>query len=368
MSLALSPEILAGQALLEHKRAELAFNQGKPQPVAKIAIPLPQPKPAESDSRDRKDNCPTKRADWNGLSGLSCHSHDDLLIHPMLAFAAIKWHYESAFRAWTIARHIDHKGSGWIYISDWREYLSAHEVNARKRQHWLKAALDTGFLVKWQDRKKLSILSLSDVCKRLGLSAPNLPARIKIDDFLKRRWHAYPYAGLRKTHNYGLISQKTLAKRIKLSARTQRRYLRQTPQITRRKNYTRTGLKADHLAIEREYGGKRPLVVIGGEIYKRLPDTVSVPDEIARPNDKHTTSHVNSDKDKAQKVLRIFAQDKTETFIRLFHKSLKGAKSQVRKLDKSDIPAQEKPTHVFYPMAGSGSYRLWDYLDAGGAV
>jgi hypothetical protein len=359
-----NPEIISGIALLQHRRAEAEFNN--PQPY--------KPQFIGENLSSLKNNQPS--ANLHQVSQPEI-KQDEILIYHKIAHSAIKNHCESAFRAWAIARAIDKAGRGWIRLIEYKNFINNNQVNYQSGNYWLNSAIKINWLVK--DGKTLRILSIQKVSDYLGLiqaegeyTAYGKPGIIYTRDFLKRKWHAAAhFAGEKVKFNNKVISQKTKHSLGFMSPRTQRKYLKQTPQVKREVNFAKTAWKADELPIMLEYNEKNQyLIIIDGWIYHRLPNRLYIPDEIAKLHvvmeSNHQSKHLaNYCNHKSYSNYSKYPQDNDliENY-KIFQKHYKGACQQVSKLDKSSLPTNQKP-QIFFPIHKKyRDFQLWDYLQS----
>jgi hypothetical protein len=373
------PELVKGLTAYNNARAAARFNgiiRSGPQSITKILPQLqhaaaikaeiPHPQPIIQDLPELKPAVVLKVCEDKPIEPVKIQP-SEMRVYPLIILAAIRTKQDVAARTWFIARHCDPAGTGWVYKSKFADFLRSHNVGERTRRRWIAAALDAGLLFEekenWYGTKPVyRIKGVKVGGKILGAKARGFPIIIPIRLLLKRSWHTYAWAGYLATRSPNPISQLKLAELTGLSPRVQQKYQKIAP-VNKKKNYCQTDLDLSHLTGIKENGRPSAFVGYKHKIYFRLPDSIEVPESMAkRPLKKKSDAvKVKHNRGNPGTFSDTFGREKLE-IIRLFHNDQKSANSAIRKLAKDDRLPWNKPQDLFIFRKGRQTHNVWALL------
>jgi hypothetical protein len=351
------PEVIKGARLLEIARANYAINHPWPKAPAAInqvisnrarAHDLPEaPRPANA-----------QRTAY--LSNLTqpALNREYIKIYPLLAFAAIKSQQVGAWRAWTIAKHLDQpNGAGNITRRALITRLDELRVSKRQQRRWITAAYRLGL---WQETHGvLYLVNLARAAYKLGASRVGRPAIIDQSAMISNNWRAYVWAGYLTTLHERPISQLKKYQLTGIDPRTQRNYQRQLAP-GRRGNYAQTNLKPEQIDGMEETEGGHYFKGRDNQVIRKLPDTRIVSDTVSKAAPKGRSQ-------KAQKALNCLSNEgqANEQFFRVFCESPKQAEAAERQIAHSNLYPWEKPRELYQLRYAGQNNNLYTTISMG---
>ena len=199
-----------------------------------------------------------------------CSLMNSIRVYPDLALASIRLHVTGAFRAWTLAKHLDTDGRGWIERVKLDALAAEMGVKKRTWQYWVEQAYKTGYFMP-SHSGGIRLLSLAKVATLLGVERIHRRTKAleKGDAFTGQLWRASVFAS---THNGKPTSRKTLRELTGISQRTQARYDKRV-KTKRTINIYITDKPASDLPGAIEYGGEATNFAYKGKVAHRRPDS-----------------------------------------------------------------------------------------------
>ena len=310
-------DILRGLAAADHRRQEYKFNHSsadRRQESITLYVETPQ---AGKLGEVNKDAQPGE-------------IYENVKIWPLVMLAAIRNNSGGAARLWFVAKSLDPDGSGKVSQVALFDYLSEMGIGDRKRQRWVKQALNLGLLRVAPGHYWLA--GWGRGAGMLGASQVGKPAMLPTRSLLFPGWRAKVWAAYLATLEGRILSQETKYKLTGVDPRTQRNYQSQLP-IKRMQNYSNIDQKRDYLEGHIFHNPK-----IKKEV-QRLPDILVMPSEVARSLPKGRSR-------KAQGELnsRILGEHLSNPvagansgIVRIFHETLKGASKAIRKAEFGEV-------------------------------
>lgn len=339
-------EILAGQALLNQKRAEYAFNHHEPaRPVYKPIIPKASPDPEPEPIK------PTPK----------------VKIWPELILRALQVKQGGAYRLYFLCKALDKPGSGDIKRPDLLAYCDRIGLNERQRRRWLSAALGLGLMIEHKHKAGPTVYSLVSLARAAilaGCEAVGKPASLASDGLIKPGWRALVWGAYLSTLHERPISQKVKAALTGVDERTQRNYQAAAPGEARR-NFAFTRLLPEQIDGAREVRGHHFLAA-GEHVLQRLPD-IRLSPEFVTPGCRGRSR-------KAQKVINankngLSIQGRAKgIYLRLFCDSPKQTKATQRQIRRADLPPWDMPQEIFEARFCGLNSNLWASIPTGEAM
>lgn len=203
---------------------------------------------------------------------------------PIIGLAALRNDQIGAFRAWTVARHLDPQGSG---RADRREvigYLAGKHATPRTRQRWTAQAIELGLFKPDKWNRYYHYCSLGKAAAIF--QAPDIGRAVEDPEshllFQRRDAGAFLWAGfLESLERDAPTSRETLARISGVPERTQRHFEAINDNVTAYPSFTVVGeipAGADPAAYAQEYrcqfGGAFQLK--GNKIVQQLPNVYGV--------------------------------------------------------------------------------------------
>lgn len=331
-------EIQAGQAALERRRAEYAFNH--PEIIRSIA-PL-----SRSGSNELQSVAFSSTDVRAGARQRSDLFPEEIKIWSMVILSADKGNNAGAARIWFVARALDPDGSGKVRRDRLYEYLDHLGVNPRTRRRWVAAALDLGLFRenKYKDGGLVYLMaSLGRGASILGCRQMGRPAKVTGFHLVDKGWKAHVWSGFLVTLHERPISQEKRAEITGVDPRTQRNYQSEIPGHAIQ-NYSRISVKSEDIQGVNECTDKHVFEDENGQVIQRLPDIRIVPLFVARSSPKGRSR-------KAQRTLNdslSIGRQVQSASVRLFCETPKELKAILRRLRNEDqIPPWEYPGELF---------------------
>lgn len=251
------PEILAMLAAVGRRRAELRFMYGSYAPVH-----IPRAAPRITDAQ---------------LS---------IKFWPLVGMAAARSGTGGAWRAWTLAKHLDASGRGAVPLAALQALADRLHVHPKTWRRWMAEARRRGLITDTQRSSGehwLVLISQGQGAVALGCSdAGPRPASISAYDLVAPGWRAHVWAAYEQTHGGRLVSR---AKQEILSGvpiSTQRAYDNQAC-VDRRPNYAVSRRPADELTGVIEFERRAAPFVFTNPKRRRSRRTVQIRDALPSP-------------------------------------------------------------------------------------
>jgi hypothetical protein len=259
-------------------------------------------------------------------------------IYPNIALAAINANHGGAWRLLAAAKEIDAQGRGWIESDELRRKVLDYGVNGGTYRRWFLDALDTGFF-RGQNRGKVWLSSPHAVAKLLEMAELGIQATITCDlsRLFKNGWRKIVWAAYLTTlPQEGLCSQKTKETITGVSPRRQRNYQKTIGTATINVCDRGEGTEQDAAAWREIFG----LTVFHyrGRLTQRLPDTRSVPNDVAV---KAKIGRAREEQDKLESSIK--AESNKGKPLRLFFSDTKEAEKAGRKPSAQQLSPHERP-------------------------
>ena len=288
---------------------------------------------------------------------------DSVKIWPVVGLGAIRTNLGGPFRLWSIARHLDNKGSEVVVMHMLKDYCDSLGINQRTYLRWQSDAKDYGIItLRYWSKSEQSVISLKKLasaakifeCQRIGY-----PVIIPTYLLLNYGWRGWVWAAYLATLGERPISRGKMREITGVPEQTQRDYENQIG-IQKIENYAVTDLSADHLSgmgeFERSYAflfrdAKTPDPVIAYQ----LPNTY-IPPKVVRTSTKGRSR-------KAQKQLNAASfyveRDHSVEIVRLYHSSERSAVAAIRKHGRLN---GENHTIPVYKKRFEGSSTTWEEM------
>jgi hypothetical protein len=244
----------------------------------------------------------------------------------MVGLSAIKGNHGGAWRAWSLARALDDRGSGWVEKRHLWDFFAFLGLKVRQRQRWIKDAREIGLLIvpkepkkrgrDYKEPKKISRYYLAGLARgaaALGAETIGKPAEIKaihlVREGVKKKngvspeagWRSYVWAAylstlqtrkdyylvkvggekkfVTKKIKFRLVSQNTRKDETGISPRVQR-YWERYLALKKKRNFAVWNIPNDRKTGFLEFGGKY-FQDSYGRILQRLPNQIIVPETVA---------------------------------------------------------------------------------------
>ena len=347
-----------GQTSLAWKRQEVSFNAGQSTRQIPSAVrTLPdQPQPTKNQQQKTRE------------------FSDHLKIWPEVILKSLQSGHSGGMRLYFLARMLDRPGRGVIDLDELFNFTRGLGIGERKRQRWLKDAVEIGLFVQHTQKRSLYFLAgLAGAALAIGADRVGLPAEISAGDFISPGWRsivwaAYLTAFVKDPTNdhpdifFRPISQASKREITGVSERTQYNYQRTIPGGKAIKNFADRGRARPGLAqgMKDELG----LVIFEhkGRIIQRLPDSRVIPENVA--------SHLNIGRSrKAQSRLnalyKLAQGNVTGGDARLFCENARQMKSTMRQKSRSDSPRWKAPEvfqRLAYTYTPKGGFYTWQMV------
>ena len=253
---------------------------------------------------------------------------------PVIILAAITNKHGGAARIWALSKAIDSQGAGKVSRADLWAFCAGLGIGERKRLRWLCAALELGLFREVIYRNGEVVYRLASWGRgagMLGCSQIGKPANVTAKALVSPGWRAHVWAGYLATLEGQIISQETKYKITGVDPRTQRNY-QATLAVKRIQNYSNTNL-SDPGDIPEKHLFINPKT---NKVVQRIPDIIIVPSDVARSVPKGRSR-------KAQREIHsrmlggnssYSAAGPSDSMVRLFHETKKGAEKALRRLDQ----------------------------------
>ena len=275
-------------------------------------------------------------------------------------------HVGGGGRLYVMAKALDVIGLGMIRRDDLQAYSKALGVNVRTYQRWMKEARNHGLFTDIQkgDDWWLILPNPGAAAYGMGCEVGYRKATIPANLLAGQGWKAYIWAATEAARGQQ-ISRERLQKVYNVPARTQR-YRSEQAGVKRQRNYSKSNLTADSLAITQEYSKHKGAFVAGNKlIYWRLPDT--------RTTDQATDAGKGRAR-KANRAFRILQNQKAlfqmqqgltddfeyAEFIRLFNRTPEQRKATEKRWARSDNRIRE--IYELSHLAESSGAGIWMHI------
>lgn len=332
--------IRAGLRSIEYARAAHRFNHPeiqRPQPVV-----ITQQETQEAEGGDLPRN---------------------VKIWPLVGLAAVKSNHGGGWRAWSMARALDARGSGWVEKQELWRFFTHLKIGERKRRRWLSDALELRIMT--ENRGRYYLVNLGRCAIALN-SDVGKPAEIAADALTREGWRSVVWAAYLVILKNRPVSQVKAAELTGVSERTQRNYqswgkaykrYKSGVSVSVRRNYAQTNLHSDYLSGVRDHGRSSAFVGFRGLISYRLPDMRFVAGDIAKLSQPGRSR-------KAQKTVNkcSFSEDRAngKAVFKVFHETQKSVNSALRKIINSDFLPWEGPAEVFRLAYPGRNTNIWE--------
>lgn len=288
-----------------------AGRQPPDRPAVNIPRPLSQPDPDPEPP-------PASSAD------------NSVKIWPVVGLAAIQAYTGGAWRAWSLARHLDKSGAGKVARAELLAFLVGLGVNERTRRRWIEQALELELFREY--RGTYYLVSLENACTRLGnMGTVGKPALVSAEALASKGWRSRVWSAYLATLGERPISQARKAEITGIDPRTQRNYQASVPGFAISNYADRGRANSGLLGGLRDVCGMTVFVSKRGRLIQRLPDGRHVPRSVSRPCPKGRSR-------KAQKAVNVsfFVEREPCGAFRLFHDNHKGIAGALHKISRSD--------------------------------
>lgn len=349
-------ELRAGQAALDRRRAEFAFNHpDEGREIVSLHAGI-IPHASEVDPRGNQEE------------GACLEPDDFIKIWPGVLLASVTSHHAGAARLWFLARSLDPGGSGWVAKAGLWEVLKALGVGERKRRRWLKDALALGIMGVRRGKYSYAALEKGAIalgCRQIGLPSTSQPALL----FAPAGWRSHVWDAYLATLNARPVSQATKAVLTGIHPRVQRLW-QENSQSEVVQNYAPLDLRKDQVAGSQEVTGRHVFVTERGQAVQRLPDIRTVPIQVSRSLKKGRSRKaqraVNAREVSCPRSREYRHSDYDGTAAdRLFCSTRLKVKSTIKALTKDDVAPWDAPVEIFEYLAPSlrGRANIWQAVD-----
>jgi hypothetical protein len=267
----------------------------------------------------------------------------EIKVWPKLGVSSWLANAGGAWRIWRLAKHYDPTNSGRVDREGFYEYLNSLGVPRQNRWRWLNKALELGLItqVKYPWGIVFQTVGVARGASILGCEQLGYPVFISVADLIKTGWRATVWVALHAWLD-GPISQATKERLTGVNPRTQRNYLSEV-QHEKQKNYTERDLDPEYLPIHKEVLPDRHLFLNEqGQVIQRLPDKISVPDQVARKAPKGRSRKAQRELNATSSKVR---REQCGQPVRMFYKDPGVA---LKTLRAAAVPASKAvPGHLF---------------------
>lgn len=364
-----APDIQAGIAARERRRAELGIittrPAGVPVIVAESTQPLEQPRPEKQPDIQRNEDLKQPAA------------LQPVKFWPLMGISAARHNEGGAWRAWTLAKSLDKPGRGAIPLAELQALAKELDIHPKAWRRWLAAARRLT-LIRDTARGWIVLVSHPMAAVLLGCEyAGPRPASITAGDLAAPGWRAFVWAAYEATQGGRPISRAKQQDITGVPISTQRAYDNKAG-VDRRPNYAVSDRPASEVDGAAEFENKAAPFKFWNVKERRwvlawrLPDsrTASAAESLQRGRSRKIAKKLKRLTFTRYDGLSILGQASSYGAgnvqpLRLFHRTGKQVKATERKLTRADMAA---PGELFLIKQAGKRADLWRAIPQGGGL